>query len=153
VTRDQKRADVTYLDNSSRQQVQYWTDDTIGHPLCESNLHRDTLQYLQNKKEGEYTAKLASARRARSVVLGHRVIVFWACAFTSLGEYGLQTIKCLNAAASFLKVNVRDAATRGPRDDGLSPGAVAARFRFSLRAKLQAAILRGNALLALCVGL
>ena len=83
------------------------------------------------------------------MLYGRRKIVFWPCAFTSLGEYGMGTTLCMNAIVAFF----RHEAERKIRLDGLKPVLLAAVFRFSLRAKLQAALLKGNGYLATSVGL
>ena len=149
-TRDQKRADVSYVDASKRQHIHYVTDDTIGHPFCPSNTNVNLHDKLRKKKEKEYAEKLATLRNSRAVILGLIVVVFWPITLTSLGEYGEETIKFINAAAGFLKHN---AVCDPDRDDGLSPQRLSARFRFSLRAKIQVAILKGNGRLGTSVGL
>ena len=70
------------------------------------------------------------------------------CAMTSLGEYGKQMVRFIHIAASHLKSR-----NQAPRDDGASAASLTARFRFSLRAEIQAAILKGNGMLASFVGL
>ncbi len=71
----------------------------------------------------------------------------------TVNDFIIFNFPCTNAAAGFAKQRAIAEARTRPRDDGLSPQRVAARFRFSLRCKLQAAIMRGNGLLAAEVGL
>ena len=106
------------------------------------------LAKKEKLKEGEYAAKLAEMRKSLSVVHGAKKIVFLPCAMTSLGEYGKQMVKFIHIAASHLKSR-----NQAPRDDGASAASLTARFRFSLRAEIQAAILKGNGMLASFVGL
>jgi hypothetical protein len=63
------------------------------------------------------------------------------------------TVKCLNAAAGYLKKRAVAVARTAPRDDGLAPQRLSALFRFRVRCELQAAIMRGNGLIAAEVGL
>ena len=71
----------------------------------------------------------------------------------SLGALGMGTVKCLNAAAGYLKKRAVAVARTAPRDDGLAPQRLSALFRFRVRCELQAAIMRGNGLIAAEVGL
>ena len=64
-----------------------------------------------------------------------------------------KTVKCLNAAAGYLKKRAVAVARTGPRDDGLAPQRLSALFRFRVRCELQTAIMRGNGLIAAEVGL
>jgi hypothetical protein len=77
------------------------------------------------------------------------------CSFTSLGALGTGTVKCLNAAAGYLKKRAVAVARTAPRDDGLAPQRLFALFRFRVRCELQAEIMRtrGNGLIAAEVGL
>ena len=77
---------------------------------------------------------------------GLRVITYTACSFTSLGALGTGTVKCLNAAAGYLKKRAVAVARTAPHDDGLAPQRLSALFRFRVRCELQAAIMRGNGL-------
>ena len=61
--------------------------------------------------------------------------------------------KFINAAAGLLKHKATAALRLRPRDDGLLPQQLAKRLRFRARAMIQAAIMRGNSLLASAVGL
>ena len=63
------------------------------------------------------------------------------------------TVKCLNGAAGHLKRCAVAAARAAPRADGLTPQKLSALFRFRVRCQLQAAIMRGNGLIAAEVGL
>jgi hypothetical protein len=63
------------------------------------------------------------------------------------------TVKCLNAAAGYLKKRAVAVARTAPRDDGFAPQRLSALFRFRVRCELQAAIMRGNWLIAAEVGL
>ena len=60
---------------------------------------------------------------------------------------------CINGSAGFLKQRELSDSLRSPRSDGLDPQTVAGRFRFLARARIQAAILSGNAIIARFVGL
>ena len=64
---DQRRADVFYVDRETpNAHIHYYTDDTIGHPLCKTHLGGEmkdpthTLQKLAVDKETEYASKLAA---------------------------------------------------------------------------------------------
>jgi hypothetical protein len=58
-----------------------------------------------------------------------------------------------NAAAGYLKRRAVAVARTAPRDNGLAPQRLSALFRFRVRCELQAAIMRGNGLIAAEVGL
>ena len=96
---------------------------------------------------------LDEARSARAVSAGLRVIVYTTCSFSSLGALGKGTVKCLNAAAGHLKKRAVLAARSAPRADGLTPQRLSGLFRFRSRCELQAALMRGNGLIAAEVGL
>ena len=151
---NQRRADISFIDNTDRPVIQYITDDCIGHPLSPSHLSGDlsgrakTLDKLKANKTTKYSEYLASLRAHPSVTHGHKSICFRVCAFTSLGEYGPDTVKFINAAAKRVKDRTDLEAW-----NGLSPTIVSARFRFFTRAKLQAAIMKGNAIIACSAGL
>jgi hypothetical protein len=66
---------------------------------------------------------------------------------------GKGTVRCLNAAAGFLKKRAVAAARAAPRADGLTPQRLSGMFRFRVRCELQAAIMRGNGLIGAEVGL
>ena len=154
--RDQRRADIFFVDRSTSKHIYYYTDDCVGHPLCpthiegESNGTARVLDKLEQSKIDDYVGQLDAARHHPSVLAGLRVVNFKACVFTSLGEYG-GTVKFINAAAGLLKK--REDARRRPRADGCAPSNVSARFRSALRAKLQIALMRGNGMIATEVGL
>ena len=107
----------------------------------------------EKRKGKEYEQPLALLRSAQACVAGMRKVVFRACAFTSLGGLSMQSVKFVNGAASCVKQRAVDQQALHPRDDGLTPPKLAARFRFRARALLQAAILNGNALIARTAGL
>jgi hypothetical protein len=96
---------------------------------------------------------LDGARSAAAVSAGLRVIIYTTCSFTSLGALGMGTVKCLNAAAGYLKKRAVAVARTAPRDVGLAPQRLSALFRFRVRCELQAAIMRGNGLIAAEAGL
>ena len=146
---DQKRADISFVNRFSKPETHYITDDTIAHPLCNAHINSDVLAKKEKLKNDEYAVKLAQMRNSLAVVHGAKKIVFLACVMTSLGEYGKQMREFILTAAEHFKLhNEYDL-----RDDGLSVETRAARFRFALRANIQAAILKGNGMLANFVGL
>ena len=146
---DQRRADIIFTAHwGGPTRIEYITDDTIGHPFSPSNAQIDVLAKLSALKEDHYAEVLTALRSTNAVLFGQKKIVFWPCAFTSLGEYGMSTTLCMNAIVAFF----RHEAERKIRLDGLKPVLLAAVFRFSLRAKLQAALLKGNGYLATAVG-
>ncbi len=104
-------------------------------------------------KAASYAHVLDGARSAAAVSAGLRVITYTTCSFTSLGALGMGTVKCLNAAAGYLKKRAVAVARTAPRDDGLAPQRLSALFRFRVCCELQAAIMRGNGLIAAEVGL
>ena len=104
-------------------------------------------------KAASYAHVLDGVRSAAAVSAGLRVIFYTTCSFTSLGALGTGTVKCLNAAAGYLKKRAVAVARTAPRDDGLAPQRLSALFRFRVRCELQAAIMRGNGLIAAEVGL
>ena len=87
---------------------------------------------------------LDGARSAAAVSAGLRVITYTTCSFTSLGALGMGTVIKKRAVA---------VARTAPRNDGLAPQRLSALFRFCVRCELQAAIMRGNGLIAAEVGL
>jgi hypothetical protein len=157
--RDQRRADIFFVDSSGHKTIHYYTDDCVGHPLSPTHINGElsgdarVIDKMEKVKNDSYAVQLDAARHHASVLCGMRVINFKACAFTSLGEYGKGTVKFINAAAGFLKKRAVADACRAPRDDGLSPAKLSARFRSALRAKLQVALMKGNGMLATEVGL
>lgn len=155
----QRRADIFYTDNTAHVRIDYWTDDTGGHPLCKSNIVAEvadpfaTLHKLEREKEKHYADALFAARSVPAVLSGLKVVRFFVCSFTSLGGYGKGMLNCLKGSAGFYKKALSRAEELMPRDDGLTPQFLAGRFRFRSRVKLQVAILTGNARLAHHVGL
>ena len=63
------------------------------------------------------------------------------------------SVKFINGAAGLAKLRAELALRRLPRNDGLLPQQLSKRLRFQARAAIQAAIMCGNARLALTVGL
>jgi hypothetical protein len=154
-----RRADIFYIDDLDYKHVHYFTDDCVGHPLCDSNIAAEasdpvsTLRKMEQAKELSYRDELERARMAQAVVAGTRVITYLTTSMTSLGALGKGMRKCINGAASFLKRRATAAALSSVRADGRTPQQLAAAFRFQFRAILQAAIMKGNGLLAAEVGL
>ena len=105
------------------------------------------------KKKELYTQAVDMLRSAQACVSGMRKVVFRPCGFTSLGALSKDSIKFINGAAGLLKCQATVAQALRPRDDGLTPQQLAKRFRFIARARIQAAILKGNSLIAASVGL
>ena len=135
------------------------TDDVVVHPLCDSNIDAEsvdplaTISKAEKTKASAYVHVLDEARSASAVTSGLRTVSYTTCSYTSLGALGEGTVKCLSAAVGFLKKREVMAARTSPRADGLSPQRLAASFRFRTRCTLQAALMRGNGLLAAEVGL
>jgi hypothetical protein len=156
---DQRRADIFYTDKLTPcKHVHYYTDDTIGHPLCKTHLARElkdsshTLGLLVKNKEDAYKSKLATARLMPSVLQGYRVISFLACALTSLGDMSDGMMRCISAACGYVKVTARIAARRAPRADGRTPQALAKAFKQEFLDRIFLELARGNAMIALAVG-
>ena len=158
-TSSQRRADIFYVDRSSHKHIHYYTDDVVCHPLCDSHIEAEatdplsTLRKVESTKAASYAHVLDGARSAAAVTSGLRVIVYNTCSFTSLGALGKGTVRCLNAAAGYLKKRAVAAARAAPRADGLTPQRLSGMFRFRVRCELQAAIMRGNGQIAAEVGL
>ena len=158
-TASQRRADVFYVDRSGHKHIHYYTDDVVCHPLCDTHIRAETsdplstLKKVEGVKAASYAHVLDEARSARAVSAGLRVIVYTTCSFSSLGALGKGTVKCLNAAAGHLKKRAVLAARSAPRADGLTPQRLSGLFRFRSRCELQAALMRGNGLIAAEVGL
>ena len=156
-TTNQRRADIFYVDRSGHQHIHYYTDDVVCHPLCNTHIaaealdHCSTLKKVEAAKTAAYSRVLDLVRSSPAVTSGMRVISYNTCSYTALGALGSGTVKCLNAAASFVKK--RAVAALRARDDGLTPQRLAGMFRFRARCVIQAAILRGNGLIAADVGL
>jgi hypothetical protein len=156
---DQRRADVFYTDKMTpNKHIHYYTDDTIGHPLCKSHFRGErkdpshTLDKLVKDKEGEYSSKLATARLNHQVLAGYRVVVLLVCAMTSLGDSSAGLDKCVSAACGFVKLKAKLAARRSPRADGLTPQQLAKDFKQRFLDRLFFALVDGNAGIALAVG-
>ena len=152
----QRRGDVSFADETKHVHIHYITDDVIVHPLCKTHIGTDPLGLLANeeKRKGkDYAHPLALLRSAQACVAGLRMVVFRACAYSSLGELSKQAVKFINAAAGSAKQRAVEQQRLHPRDDGLTPQQLTKRFRFRARALIQAAILSGNALIASTAGL
>jgi hypothetical protein len=158
-TSNQRRADIFYVDRSSHKHIHYYTDDVVCHPLCDSHIVAEvtdplsTLRKVESAKAAFYAHVLDGARSAAAVTSGLRVITYNTCSFTSLGALGKGTAKCLNAAAGYIKKRAEVAARAAPRADGFTPQRLSGMFRFRVRCELQAALMRGNGLIAAEVGL
>ena len=160
-TRSQRRADIFNVDppRGGTKEIHYYTDDTGGHPLCKTRFpleqtdHLRTIHDLEQAKAASYDAIIDIARTASAVRSGLRSVVYRTCAFTSLGDLGKGMTSCINGAAGFLKQRELADSLRSPRSDGLEPQIVAGRFRFLARARIQAAILSGNAIIARFAGI
>ncbi len=114
---------------------------------------RYAMDQAAKKKRVSYEPAIASLRSAAAVTAGLRKIVFRPCAFTSLGALSGDSVEFINGAAGLAKLRAELALRQLPRNDGLLPQQLSKRLRFQARAAIQAAIMRGNALLALTVGL
>ena len=158
-TSNQRRADIFYVDRSGHKHIHYYTDDVVCHPLCNSHIAAEandplsTLRKVEAAKAADYAHVLDGPRSAAAVTAGLRVISYTTCSFTSLGALGKGTVKCLGAAAGYLKKRAVTAARSAPRADGLTPQRLSGLFRFRVRCELQAALMRGNGLIAAEVGL
>ena len=92
------------------------------HPLCDSRIVGEatdplsTLKKVEGVKAASHAHVLDAARSAPAVTSGLRVIVYTTRSYTSLGALGKGTVKCLNAAAGYLKKRAV-AAARSPRRD------------------------------------
>jgi len=156
----QRRGDVFFVDDSRHVHFHYLTDDVIVHPLSptfmdsgELDNPRHAMDQASKKKKALYTQALDMLRSAQACVSGLRKVVFRPCGFTSLGALSKDSVKFINGAAGLLKFRASAAQARRPRDDGLTPQQLAKQFRFNARARIQAAILKGNSLIAFAVGL
>ena len=112
-----------------------------------------TLHKADCKKTQKYVASLAPARLHPSVLLGTRTIVYRTCAFTSLGDLSTGSVKDVNCAVRSFKLRAVKDILAQPRNDGTSADQLTAKFRKLYRTRLQLAIARGNASLALAVGI
>ncbi len=148
-TASQRRADIFYVDRSSYEQIHYYTDDVVCHPLCKSHIEGDaldplsTLRKVEGVKAASYALALDGARSAAAVSAGLRVIPYTTCSFNSgrpwYGHGQVSQCGCLKKRAVAV-------ARTAPHDDGLAPQRLSALFRFRVRCELQAAIMRGNGL-------
>ena len=148
------------MDDSKHVHSWHVTDDVVVHPLSPTYMSNGetanpcyALEQAAKRKHDLYAQPLAMLRCAQAVTSGLRKVIFRPCAFTSLGALSPDSVKFVNGAAGLAKLRAAAALRRRPRDDGLLPQQLSKRLRFSARAMIQAAILRGNALLALTVGL
>ena len=112
-----------------------------------------TLNKLAKIKANKYAPILAPMRLRPRVLQGYVVIVYRTCAYTTLGELGKGTRKDIGCAAIAYKRRVLREIRRRPRDDGKSAAALTTEFLKLYRTRLQFALARGNAALALAVGL
>ena len=160
--RDQRRADIFYVDRWCQPTVHYYTDDTIVHPLAKTYLqheiksaiaHRYALHAAEKKKDDIYTESLNAVRLHPAVLSGNRSICYRTCAFTSLGDMNTGAAKDINCATRYFKRKMERAALNQMRADGLTPDQLAARFRLKYRARMQFAIARGNSIIARAAGI
>ena len=111
-----------------------YPDDVVCHHLCDSHIEAEatdplsTLRKVESTKAASYAHVLDGARSAAAVTSGLRVIVYNTCSFTSLGALGKGTVRCLNAAAGYLKKRAVAAARAAPRADGLTPQRLSGMF-------------------------
>jgi hypothetical protein len=156
---DQRRADIFFVDARGMKTFHHYTDDVVSHPhspahhLGERSDPYHAMGKSETKKAGSYRTQLLQAKSHPAVTAGVRVIIYRTCAFTSLGELGKGTVKFVNGAAGFLKKRLVDEHERRPPLDGQTPQQHSAKLRFLTRARLQAAILAGNGLIAVTAGL
>jgi hypothetical protein len=157
-TASQRRADIFYVDRSTYKHIYYYTDDVVCHPLCESHIEGEvldpfsTLRKVEGVKAASYVHVLDGARSAAAVSAGRRVITYHLLLHLSGRPwYGHGQVSY--AAAGYLKKRAVAVARTAPHDDGLAPQRLSALFRFRVRCELQAAIMRGNGLIAAEVGL
>ena len=103
-------------------------------------------------KKRVYNNKLALVRERPEVRAGRVVIVYWTCAFTSLGGLGTDFKSFIRAASGKRKQTAKVEERLHIRADGLRPQQIASRFTSRLKERIQWAILRGTAEMALAVG-
>ena len=158
--RDQRRADILYIDKSvPHKHVHYYSDDTVGHPLSPSHLRAElknsahTLEHLERHKEAQYVGALAHVRLHPAVLHGVRVIKYRTCAYTSLGALSVGAGKDINCAVRLYKLTVERDIRRARRLDGTSAEQLVAAFRKRYRARIQIALAVGNGYIALAVGI
>ncbi len=159
---NQKRADISYKDKTDRSRhVHYYTDDTIGHPLCKTHIKKEmqdlnaqsTIKILEKNKEKHYSDFIRKARAHPTVIARARVVIYRTTAFTSLGEMGEGSVNFFNGSLSYYKAQLTKESRHSPRPDGLTPKHLTASLRFEFRVLTQFAIAQGNAAIATSVGL
>jgi len=157
----QKRADISYVDKSNiGKHVHYFTDDTIGHPLCKTHIVNEmkdlsaqaTIKALEKNKSKHYAEFVQKSKSHPAVVQGTRVINYKTIAMTSLGEMGDGTVKFFNGCISYYKTRLTREIRQAPRPDGRTPKELTAELRFIYRVRLQFAIAQGNSAIATSVG-
>ncbi len=159
---NQERADISFVDKTVfSKHVHYFTDDTIGHPLCKSYISAEvkdptaqhTIKILERNKAKQYKDFITKQRTHPAVVAGAKVINYRTIAMTSLGEMSDDTIKFFNGAFSFYKKKLNVAAKVSPRPDGQTPKEITAKLRMKYRILLQFALTNGNAAIVNTVGI
>ena len=157
----QRRADIYFTDKTNNSKhIHYYTDDTIGHPLCKSHIANEmkdlkaqsTIKTLEANKEKQYSEFIKKAKTNPAVIARSRVIKYRTTAFTSLGEMGEGAIKFFNGCISHQKNQLIKETRRTPRADGLSPKEITSKTRFKYRVLIQFAIAQGNSAIATSVG-
>jgi hypothetical protein len=157
----QRRADLAYTDKTNRgRHIHYFTDDTIGHPLCKSHIANEmkdltaqaTIKTLVKNKAKHYADFIRRANTHPAVNMKTVVINYKTIAFTSLGEMGEGAIKFFNGCLSHYKTALIKDIRRTPRADGLTAKELTAKLRFDFRTRIQFAIAQGNAAIATSVG-
>ena len=157
----QRRADLSYTDKTNiSRHVHYFTDDTIGHPLCKSHISNEmknpnsqaTIKTLEKNKSKRYADFIRRASTHPAVIQGSRIINYKTIAFTSLGEMDEGAIKFFNGCLSFYKTKIIKEIRRTPRADGLTPKELTSKLRLEFRTRIQFAIARGNSAIATSVG-
>ena len=156
-----KGADISYTDKTNiRRHVHYFTDDTVGHPLCKSHIGKEmknlnahaTIKALEKCKEKRYSEFIQKSKKHPAVVARTRIINYITTAFTSLGEMGDGTTKIVNGCISFWKSRLIKQIREEQRADGRSAKELTAELRYDIRAQIQFAIAQGNSALAAVVG-
>jgi hypothetical protein len=160
----QRRADLSYTDKTDiSRHIHYFSDDTIGHPLCKSeNRHisnemknpnsHATIKTLEKNKEKHYADFIRKASTHPAVIAKSRIINYKTIAFTSLGEMGEGAIKFFNGCLSFYKTRLTNEIRREPRADGLTPKELTSKLSLEFRTRIQFAIAQGNSAIATSVG-
>ena len=129
LTRDQCRTDVMWKDRANySRQLHYFTDDSGGHPLSPSHWAKEkgsligthTLDTLVKSKKRLYVTKLAPLRLSPAVLSGAVHVIYWTCAFKSLGELHSVFQKFIRAAAYYRKRKAESDVALIVRADGLS---------------------------------